>query len=120
MKEVSAPGNPQYLRSADNRIAGALVGGYLRKIVQGSRHMLRSPRGWAIDAHALATARAAGALGLRVEDTETGRVYLADWAALDAHGYSFNRGYGDQVALPIQYWQLEGAPAPLVQSALFA
>ncbi len=68
----------------------------------------------------LATARAAGALGVRVEDTESGRVYLADWAALDAHGYTFDRGYGRQIALPLRYWQLEGAPAPLVQETLFA
>jgi len=120
MKETAAPGNPQYLRGTDNRIAGALVDGWLRKIVQGSRHMLRSPRAWAIDAGALATARAAGALGVRVEDTESGRVYLADWAALDAHGYTFDRGHGRQIALPLRYWQLEGAPALPVQEPLFA
>lgn len=120
MQKITAPGNPQYLRSTDNRIAGALVDGWLRKIVQASKHMLRSPRGWAIDAHALATARSAGALGLRIEDTESGRVYLADWDTLDAHGYTFDRGYGRQIALPLRYWQLEGAPAPPVQELLFA
>jgi hypothetical protein len=120
MPEITAGRNPQYLRSTDNRIAGALVDGWLRKIVQASKHMLRSPRGWAIDAHALAAARSAGALGLRIEDTESGKTYLATWAALDAHGYTFDRGYGRQIALPLRYWQLEGAPAPLVQEFLFA
>jgi hypothetical protein len=118
MQQNNPSSNVQYLRDVHGRnITGALVDGYLRKIVQGSRHMLRSPRGWAIDAHALATARAAGAVGVRVEDTESGRVYLATWAALDAHGYTFDRGHGRQIALPLRYWQLDGAPQ---QAALFA
>ena len=118
MPEITIGRNPQYLRTRNGRnITGAIRDGYLVKVVQGSRHMLRSPKGWAIDAHALATARAAGAVGVFVEDQDTGAVYLADWAALDAHGYRFNRGYGDQVALQLKFWQLEGAPQ---QAALFA
>ncbi len=116
MAENNQSRNPQYLRDVHGRqIAGAIRDRYLVKVVRGSKHMLRSPKGWAIDAHALATARAAGAAGVRVEDTETGAVYLADWAAVDAHGWAFDRGHGRQIALPLHYWQVVGMP---VQDAL--
>ena len=118
MSENNLSSNVQYLRDVHGRqIAGAIVDGWLRKLVHGSRHMLKSPRAWAIDAHALTVARTLGAVGVRVEDQETGKTYLADWAALDAHGYRFNRGFGDQVALQLTYWQLQGEP---IQAALFA
>lgn len=101
-------------------ITGAVVDGWLLKRVRGSKHKLRNRPGWAVDAAALSIARTLGAVGVRIEDQDSGRVYLADWAALDAHGYTFDRGHGRQIALDLKHWQLEGAPAPLVQTALFA
>ena len=101
-------------------IAGAVWRGWFVKIVQGSKHRLRNRPGGAVDAAALAVARTLGARGLRIEDTESGRVYLADLATLDAHGYRLDAGWGEQIALDMKFWQTEGAPAPLVQEPLFA
>jgi hypothetical protein len=119
--------NVQYLRDATGRhITGAIVDGWLVKVVEGSKHMLRRypGPGWATDAATLTIARTLGAVGVRVEDRETGRVYRASMATLDAHGVRFNRGYGEQIALHMKHWQLQGAPtaaeAPPVQAALFA
>ena len=118
MSENNLSSNVQYLRDVHGRqIAGAIVDGWLRKLVHGSRHMLKSPRAWAIDADALTVARTLGAIAVRIEDTETGKIYRADLATIDAHGYRFNRGYGDQVALQLKFWQLQGAPT---QQPLFA
>ena len=97
------------------KVVGMIFDQELVKVVHGSKHMLRSPKGWAIDAHALATARTAGAVGVRIEDTETGKVYRADLATIDTHGWQFDRGHGRQIALPLQYWQVVGLP---VQAAL--
>jgi hypothetical protein len=58
-----------------------------------------------------------GAVGVRIEDQETGKVYRADLATLDTYGYRFNRGWGEQIALPLTHWQVQGEP---IQAALFA
>ena len=56
-------------------------------------------------------------VGVRIEDQETGKVYRADLATLDTYGYRFNRGWGEQIALPLTHWQVQGEP---IQAALFA
>ena len=116
MTESNQTGNGQSIVLA-GRIVGMVRDHELVKRVQESKHLLRSPRGWAVDAYALSVARTLGAIAVRIEDTETGKVYRADLATIDAHGYRFNRGYGDQVALQLKFWQLQGAPT---QQPLFA
>ena len=116
MAESNQTGNGQSIVLA-GRIVGMVRDHELVKRVQESKHLLRSPRGWAIDAHALTVARTLGAIAVRIEDTETGKIYRADLATLDAHGWTFDRGYGRQIALPLHFWQLQGAP---IQAALFA
>jgi hypothetical protein len=109
MAENSLIGNEQYITLA-GRVVGVVKQHELVKKVQQSKHLLRSPRGWAIDAYALSIARTLGAVGVRVEDTETGKTYRADLATIDAHGWQFDRGHGEQIALPIHYWQVVGLP----------
>ena len=82
MAESNQTGNGQSIVLA-GRIVGMVRDHELVKRVQESKHLLRSPRGWAID----------------------------------AHGYRFNRGFGDQVALQLKHWQLQGAAT---QQPLFA
>lgn len=101
----------------NGKVVGMIFGQELVKVAQGSKHMLRSPKAWAFDARALAAARDLGVTTVRVEDTETGRVYRADLSAIYTHGYSFDRGFGEQIALPLTYWQLEGQA---IQPPLFA
>lgn len=116
LPETARPDNGHYLQR-NGRTVGAVIDGELVKRVKGSVHMLRSPRGWAVDAEILDDARALGAVAVRIEDTETGKIYRADLVTIDAHGWTFDRKYGRQVVLPLTYWQLEGAP---IQAALFA
>ena len=123
MTESNQTGNGQSIVLA-GRVVGVVKEHELVKKVQQSKHLLRSPRGWAIDAYALSIARTLGAVGVRVEDTETGKTYRADLATIDAHGWPFDRGHGRQIALPLHYWQLQGEPTAAealpVQPALFA
>jgi hypothetical protein len=46
---------------------------------------------------------------VEVFDTETRRRYTAPIEAFDLYGIPFNRGFGDQVALPLAYWRVETA-----------
>ena len=123
MTESNQTGNGQSIVLA-GRVVGVVKEHELVKKVQQSKHLLRSPRGWAIDAYALSIARTLGAVGVRVEDSETGKTYRADLATIDAHGWTFDRGHGRQIALPLHYWQLQGEPTAAealpVQPALFA
>ena len=88
----------------------------LCKRVQASRHLLRRPPAIAIDTAALRWAEVEGALFARVEDTETGRAYLASLSTIRAKGLPVSRGFGPQVALPLYLWATEDPRQP----ALFA
>lgn len=87
------------------RTAGYVYGDAFRKTVRGSKHMLRTPRAWASDIAALAAARQAGATHIEIEDSESGALYRASIAEMLEHGFTFDRGFGLQVALPLDKWQ---------------
>ena len=67
--------------------------------------MLRTPRGWASDVVALRAALAAGATHIEIYDAESGATYRASIADMLDRGIEFNRGFGDQIALPLDKWQ---------------
>ena len=99
MTESNQTGNGQSIVLA-GRVVGVVKEHELVKKVQQSKHLLRSPRGWAIDAYALSIARTLGAVGVRVEDTETGKTYRADLATIDAHGWPFDLGMAAKSPYP--------------------
>jgi hypothetical protein len=93
--------------STTGKPIATLQGNVLKKRVRGSLHMLRRPPAWAVDAIVLQQARQDGAATVEVEDIETRRRYTAPIEAFDRWGIRFNRGFGDQVALPLSHWQTE-------------
>lgn len=93
--------------TANGRVGATLEGQILRKRVRASVHMLRRPPGWAVDCSILEAARMDGAVAIEVFDTENRKVFTAPISAFEHHGIRFNRGFGDQVALPLQYWRVE-------------
>lgn len=106
----------QYTPILDLRgvMVAALWGGTLRKIVHGSRHLLRRPvPSWAVDLHALAEAKRLGAVLAEVRDLDSGLTYSAPVSEFDRHGLPLDRGAGPQVALPLGYWSIGGRPPVL-------
>jgi len=105
----------QPVRAANGRVVGHVAGGVFSKRAQASKHMLRAPRGWALDADTLAELRALHVASVVVTDTETNTVYAAPLAEFDVnvHGVAFNRGAGPQVVLPLGYWAVNGQPPAL-------
>lgn len=102
-------------------VVGAVADGVFRKTVRGSRHMLRSPRAWALDLESLRDAEGAGAVTVRIDDTESGISYSAPCSRIHLLGFRLNRGHGQQVALLLRYWQqLAPAVGAAQQLALFA
>lgn len=115
---------PVYVNS---RLVGVVANGELTQRRRASVHMLHRPRAWAVDVGVLREARAAGAVRVRIIDTETGANYIADIATFDIHGLPIDRGHGKQTALPIHFWrQQTGHTRPqadavdAVQLGLFA
>jgi hypothetical protein len=47
-----------------------------------------------------------GVKEVRVEDIETGMVYLTPLQAFREHGFTLNFGHGEQVFLRVQHWQV--------------
>jgi hypothetical protein len=70
---------------------------------------LQRPPAIAFDISTLDDAQRAGATQLRICDTETGKTYCASIRLVREHGLRFNRDFGDQIALPLAYWSIDGA-----------
>jgi len=100
---------------AGGKTFGIIYGAELRKSVFGSRHFLKKPPAIAFDRGALDRAEQAGAVRVRVVDRETGIVYTASIAHIRRAGLAINRGFGAQLALPLESWtrQRPGAPVQL-------
>ncbi len=114
--DSTAPAKAQPVYRPDGKVViGHVAGGVFSKRVRGSVHMLRAPRGWALDADTLAELRALRVASVVVTDTETGTVYAAPLSEFDVnmHGVAFNRGAGPQVVLPLGYWRVNGQPPAL-------
>jgi len=92
--------------SAAGRVVGEVVDEVLRKAVRRSVHFLRQPPAIAWDVCVLEQAEALGATRTEVLDTETGTLYTAPLNAFWRYGVRLNRGFGDQVALPLDRWQV--------------
>lgn len=83
---------------------GKVSGDTYHKQVSGSVHMLRKPPAWAVALADLAEAVRMGATRVEIHDQDTAVTYSATVAKIYEHGFEFNRGYGRQIALPLQYF----------------
>ena len=108
-------GTPIY---AGARIVGSVAGDTFHKRVKGSIHQLRRPRGWALDAQSLTDAEAAGATKVAIHDLETGATYEASIDHIRRDGFVISRGFGRQIALPLERWSVTRLGDP-VQLSLF-
>lgn len=92
------------IRSADGRVIGNIIGDTLVKRVYGSKHMLRTPKGWAVDKTSVFEAKQAGAKKIEIRDRETGIIYRSSLDSFLSYGINFDRGFGPQIALPLDRW----------------
>jgi len=104
--------------TAGSKTFGIVQGDELRKSVFGSKHFLRKPPAIAFDKGALDRAEAAGAVRVRVVDQETGTVYSATIAHIRRAGLEIDRGWGTQLALPLESF-VRQKPGDAVQLDLF-
>jgi hypothetical protein len=93
----------------NHKIVGRVVGNTFKKTVKASKHMLREPRGWALDSESLVAAERLGAREVEIEDIESGAIYTASFERIRSRGFHFDRGHGSQICLPLQFWSVRRA-----------
>lgn len=105
---------------AQGHIVGYVQGDAFCKTVRASIHRLRVPPAWAVDLQSLDDAEAAGAVRVEIRDAEGGLTYTADIATIRKRGFRVNRGYGEQLALPLDAWAVTRPGEPVArQPCLF-
>lgn len=92
-------------RRRDGKVTGEFIGETLFKRAQSSKHMLRNPKGWAIDCYTLDVAKSRSTRFIQVTDTDTFFVYRARISDFALKGIPIDRGFGPQIVLPIEYWE---------------
>ncbi len=93
--------------TAGGRIVGRVVGERFVKRCRASIHQLKTPPGWALDSQSLTDAESYGARVVEIHDTETSITYAATIERIRNKGFAFNRGFGQQICLPLQHWVVE-------------
>lgn len=111
--------HPLQVKTKRGQVIGVVVSGIFRKDkVYGSRHMMRRPHGWALDAASLAQAEGYGADLVQLTDQETGSVYRASISLIKEKGLQINRGYGRQICLPLEFWEVDSNVHPVSSAAV--
>ncbi|GIV08832.1 MAG: hypothetical protein KatS3mg019_0923 [Fimbriimonadales bacterium] len=95
---------PIIVRTPRGTPIATITNGVLRRAFQSSRHLLRQPPALAI-ARDLYRRYRSRFHTLEFVCTETGKRYVVDAITFDRYSFGFNQGYGEQLALPLRYWQ---------------
>ena len=88
-----------------NKIVGKVIGNEFVKKVHSSRHFLKKPEAIAFDVQTIHQALSLGATRLKILDLDTGVIYTVTISLIFSNGFYFNRGYGEQIGLSLDYWQ---------------
>ena len=82
---------------------------YLFKKVQKSKHFLESPEAIAVDKDIFKKAvKMDHIIGVRVYEIEHSITYTASLENFIVNSILIDRGFGEQYALPLEYWEKEG------------
>lgn len=101
--------------AGNGKVVGAVEDGIFSKSIKGSKHILQKPPAIAFDVCSIEQAKAAGASRVQVLDTESDKVYSASLERISEKGTYFNRGWGEQVFLPMVYWGMTKKGEPQVE-----
>lgn len=88
---------------AGGKVVGQVRGDTLHKTIR-ARHYLRKPPAIAFDVAVLEQAERAGAHFVEVRDADTGTIFRTTIHHIHERGFTLNRGYGEQIALPVNGW----------------
>lgn len=113
----STTNKQQNIIYAGSKIAGKVRGNTFYKTIT-ARHYLQKPPAICFDVTVLDQAEQVGAVNVTVTDSDNGTQYKATISHIREAGFYFNRGFGDQVGLPLAGW-IRTRRGQLDQLALF-
>jgi len=93
---------------AEGKVIGYLEDHTFVKPVLGSKHRLRCPPAWAIDAEAFDREVKPNATKIVVRDRETGLEYHCLVEVFDRLKAELDRGFGKQYFLTLNHWEVSG------------
>jgi hypothetical protein len=93
---------------AGGKVIGRVRGDTFYKTIK-NKHMLKVPPAIANDISALEDAANAGANFVCITNKDSGIIYTTSIGRIFRKGVKFNRGFGEQIFLPIGEWQKQGA-----------
>jgi hypothetical protein len=93
---------------AGGKVIGKVRGDTFYKTIK-NKHMLKVPPAIANDVSALEDAAKAGASKVCITNKDNGVTYTTTMVQILNKGVKFNRGFGEQIFLPLGEWQKQGA-----------
>jgi hypothetical protein len=93
------------VKNVFGRRVGEIDGDTLKIYASTERHMLRQPRGWAIQKTILEQAKKAKVKSVEILDQDAGIVYVAPLMSFWSVGIFVDRGFGEQWCLPVDQWK---------------
>lgn len=103
--------------NVDGRRLGEVRGKFYYRQVYGSRHFLKKPNGISFLVSSLDAAESLGASVVVVVDRETEKVFRASLADVRRFGVLVDRGYGLQLALTFDHWQVDALAVQTLAAA---
>ena len=94
------------------KIVGVIKGENFIKRVHSAKHFLRKPPAIAFDVDTLTQAQDLGATRVKIIDLDTNSIYIASIELIFEKGFVFNRGYGIQIGLTLNYWNTSSPTQP--------
>lgn len=107
------------LSVAGKQAVAGITGATLHKVIRDG-HILRRPPAIAFDASIIAQAERSGVRVVEVLNADNERRYSVTLADFQRYGFRFNRGYGDQIALELRFWAIDGQPPQAISQAKIA
>tara|TARA_B100001939_G_scaffold26639_1_gene21511 strand:- start:518 stop:880 length:363 start_codon:yes stop_codon:yes gene_type:complete len=93
----------------NGKAVGNVIHDVFHKKLDSRKHFLRTPPAIAFDVSSIKKAERYGAKKINVYDTYKRESYTALIKTLNQNGMRLNRGFGEQIALPLQFWQVTSA-----------
>ncbi len=107
------------LSVAGKQAVAGITGATLHKVIRDG-HILRRPPAIAFDASIIAQAERQGVQVVSVLNADNERRYSVTLADFQRYGFRFNRGWGDQIALELKFWSIDGQPPQAMNQAKIA
>jgi hypothetical protein len=89
------------------KVIGVIEGNTFTKSVHGSKHQVRSPPAWAIDADIFDNEIQPNCTQILIVDRETNKRYRTSVDTFDNKKKEIERGYGKQYLLTLNHWNIE-------------